>query len=178
MSALAEQHLALMSARSRLGLPVTPVKRISRNMVPAAPVLPEPVAKPEPPTPEPVKPILIPRAHWSSILREVSAKHNIDARTLLGSARYRDAVLARNEAFYRIRHEVRVNNEPMSYPEIGRRFGKDHTSVIHGVRRHQSMLDAGENQATPVNPDLEKIVGCGRKSPEHIGRPPFQGEVV
>lgn len=32
--------------------------------------------------------------------------------------------------------------------------------------------------AKPVNPGFEKRLDCGRKSSEHIGRPPFQSEVV
>jgi chromosomal replication initiation ATPase DnaA len=28
----------------------------------------------------------------------------------------------------------------MSYPEIGKRFNKDHTTILHGVRRHAARL--------------------------------------
>lgn len=49
-------------------------------------------------------------------------------------------VRARHCAMWRVKRET-----PWSLPSIGRSFGgRDHSSVIHGIRRHQARIDAGE----------------------------------
>lgn len=37
----------------------------------------------------------------------------------------------------------------MSFPAIGRRFGRDHTTILHGIRRYMAMIEA--NASTPIN---------------------------
>jgi len=32
----------------------------------------------------------------------------------------------------------------LSYPQMGRVMGRDHTTALHGVRRFKAMLEAGE----------------------------------
>jgi chromosomal replication initiation ATPase DnaA len=31
----------------------------------------------------------------------------------------------------------------MSLPQIGRQMGRDHTTILYGVRKYQAMIDAG-----------------------------------
>ena len=79
--------------------------------------------------------------HWSQIVHQVAKKHKLKAKDILGPSRFRVIVTARNEAFYRMRTEILVSGLPMSYPAIGRRFGgMDHTSVLHGVRKHAESI--------------------------------------
>lgn len=80
--------------------------------------------------------------HWMRILHEVAEKHRIGVKSLLSASKARNVVTARNEAFYRMRHEIVIAGEPMSFPLIASKFGKDHTTVIWGVRRHESRLGA------------------------------------
>ena len=83
--------------------------------------VPHEVAQPVEPTHEKVK----------RIKREVADKHGINVRDLEGPSRaivYSDA---RQEAMYRIRAETNL-----SYPRIGQHFGRDHTTVLHGVKMH------------------------------------------
>jgi hypothetical protein len=69
---------------------------------------------------------------WKRIALEVAAKHRLLLVDLLSVRRNRALVEARHEAMYRMKTET-----SMSFPEIGRRLGgRDHTTVMHGVRRH------------------------------------------
>lgn len=78
---------------------------------------------------------------WLVILREVARAHGIRADDIIGSGRIRKVVLARHEAAWRMRTEIVLRGEPMSFPEIGRRLGgRDHTSALHGFRMHEKRL--------------------------------------
>lgn len=75
---------------------------------------------------------------WKAIISEVCEKYGIDWIELASHRRSVPAVIARHEAMYRMRHET-----VMSLPAIGRRLGgRDHTSVIHGIRRHEERMAA------------------------------------
>ena len=59
---------------------------------------------------------------------------------LFSARRKANIVLAKFEAYWRCRNET-----PKTLPEIGRFFGgRDHTTVLHGVNKYQSYIDAGE----------------------------------
>jgi len=74
--------------------------------------------------------------HWKKIARVVASKHGLTFEDLMSRRRDRKSVAARFEAYYRIRNET-----TMSLPQIGMRFGgKDHTTVMHGIRRHTAKL--------------------------------------
>ena len=73
----------------------------------------------------------------TSIVAQVAARHGIAASTLL--ARTKVNSHARHEAMYEIRTQI---GKPLaSYPWIGRKMGRDHSTVMYGVRRHQKRLD-------------------------------------
>lgn len=65
-----------------------------------------------------------------AIVRAVAAKHGIDPQYLLGGYRSPPVVKARWEAFALIK--AYTGN---SYPEVGRFFGKNHSTVIYGIAR-------------------------------------------
>jgi DNA-binding transcriptional ArsR family regulator len=69
------------------------------------------------------------RPSWRIIAQEVSEKHNIPLKELQGSRRFKRLSVARREIFWRLRHE-----KGMSLLDIARKMGKDHTSVLHGLR--------------------------------------------
>ena len=78
---------------------------------------------------EPIDP-----GHWMDIIREVCAKHGVTKAELLSIRRARNIVAARHEAMWRMSKET-----SMSLPAIGRRMGdRDHTTVLHGIRRHEA----------------------------------------
>lgn len=73
-----------------------------------------------------------------SIIWQVAEKHGLSFSDLLSKRRFRPLAWARQEAMWRC-----ANETPSSLPEIGRALGKrDHTTVIHGIRRHEERMRA------------------------------------
>jgi hypothetical protein len=88
-------------------------------------------------------PAPVPR--WRQILDEVAEKHGIGVADITGGSRRYAIQPAKQEAAYRMRHEITVRGQPMSYPEIAKRMGMgDHTSALHAVRKHASRIDGGQ----------------------------------
>lgn len=78
-----------------------------------------------------------------SIIHEVAKKHNLTWIEITGAQRHAAFVHARQEIMYRASKETHA-----SLAQIGRTLGnRDHTTVIHGIRRHQERLD----KAQPVS---------------------------
>lgn len=74
--------------------------------------------------------------HWKIIVREVCEKHSVSIAEIIGNRRARHLVIARHEAFHRLSTET-----TMSLPQIGYRMGgKDHTTVLHGIRAHKKRM--------------------------------------
>jgi hypothetical protein len=72
------------------------------------------------------------------IVREVSLKHGVSREAMESETRATPAVMARQEAFYRLRHET-----SWGFARIGRFLGdRDHTTVMHAIKRHQYKLEA------------------------------------
>jgi len=73
------------------------------------------------------------RTSVADIVRETAAKHGLSVAVLLGHCRQRAYAWPRQEAYYRIFTEC----QHISYPEAGRRLGgRDHTTILHGVKAH------------------------------------------
>lgn len=78
------------------------------------------------------------RAATEQILAEVAEKHGVSVKQITGPSRLREVVRARFEAFYRISDEMGY-----SLLMIGKAVGgKDHSGVLHGIRKHKAMLEA------------------------------------
>ena len=76
-----------------------------------------------------------------AIKQQVASKHGVSIACLESASRNPRFVKARQEGYYRVRHEI----EGMSYPMIGRCFGgRDHTTVLHGERKHIERMKAGK----------------------------------
>lgn len=80
------------------------------------------------------------------IVRECAEKHGVTVDRVIGKARIKPVVHARQEAIYRIREELRpqaINPDAYSYPKIGRMFygangsGLNHSTVISSIRAHK-----------------------------------------
>lgn len=72
------------------------------------------------------------------IIREVAAKYGRTVDELTGPLRWRSIAWARQEAMFRLRNET-----TLSYPDIGRRLNRDHTTILHGVRAHAKRMAEG-----------------------------------
>lgn len=82
---------------------------------------------------------------WRTIVSEVCLAHGVTYLELCSIRRAVRIVAARQEAAYRLHHET-----TMSLPQIGFKLGgKDHTTILHGIRRHTAKL-RGEVYRHPV----------------------------
>lgn len=67
------------------------------------------------------------------LVDDVSARRGVTRAELCGRRRSRAVAAARHELWWLIRqHPERC----YSFPEIARLFGKDHTTVLHGITAH------------------------------------------
>jgi chromosomal replication initiator protein len=77
------------------------------------------------------------------IQRLVANHFNVTRQDILSSRRTATVVLPRQIAMY-----LSKALTPRSYPEIGRRFGgRDHTTVLHAVRKIEELLQADQSLA-------------------------------
>lgn len=75
-----------------------------------------------------------------SIAEEVAEKHNVTIDEMQSPRRQKRIVRARHEYCYRARHET-----THSYPRIGAFLGgRDHSTVIHGVKKWGELLERGD----------------------------------
>ena len=83
-----------------------------------------------------------PRKTISRICQEVAEKHGLTPVELRSARRSKNVVRARHEVFWRCKQETTA-----SLPQIGRLMGgKDHTTVLHGIRMHERrMREAAHN---------------------------------
>jgi chromosomal replication initiation ATPase DnaA len=65
-------------------------------------------------------------------LRRIARKHGVKPEAVLGRGRHRHTAMARHEFFLMLRDTL-----DMSYPEIGKLLGVDHTTVMAGVKKGQ-----------------------------------------
>lgn len=101
-------------------------------------VRPEPVPVVQVAVPAPVmvdiEAQVIPASPMQQIIKDVAAETGVSRDDLLGKSRLRTVVRARWIAMHRMRELG------YSYPAIGRRLGKDHTTVLSGVRKYKWQL--------------------------------------
>ena len=113
-----------------------------RSCEPLPPAEPPPVGAIEPPP----LPVLI-----EDIVRAVCIEFHMTKTELLSERRTKEVVVPRHLAFSLCKYLT-----TRSLPEIGRRFGdRDHTTVLHGVRKMAPVLDATKDgmpdDATPAH---------------------------
>ena len=66
------------------------------------------------------------------IIAEVALAHRVTVEDILGQGRSAPLVKARHEAMV----EVAIRRPAFSLPQIGRLFSRDHTSVLHVLRKY------------------------------------------
>lgn len=107
----------------------------------------------------------------TTILREVAAAHDLSVASIVGPSRFLPQIQARQEAMYRARAETGA-----SYSDIARRIGgRDHTTVLHGVRVHAARNGLAVPQGrypasgtTGSSPRQTELLAVLQTRPEHI----------
>ena len=83
------------------------------------------------------------------IIGEVSRFYNIEESVIRGTLKNKNTAEARQVAMYLIRTMTNL-----SLPEIGREFDRDHTTVMHGLKKVEQTL---QNSASPLNDTIRDI---------------------
>lgn len=104
--------------------------------------MPEHVEPPQDEVPFLPDEIPTPAATSAEIIKEVCLKYGVKVTELVSPIRAQFIIPARHEAMYRVREE-----RHLSWAQLARLFNRDHTSVIHGWRKHKALLVAQEDNA-------------------------------
>lgn len=96
-----------------------------------------------PPAPEP-----------DDIIREVAQAFQVQVAQILGRQRVRRLVRPRHVAMFLVRKHTGA-----SFPELGRRFRRDHTTVQHGCRKIEGELQT-DTELRQIVHTLERTFGC------------------
>lgn len=75
-----------------------------------------------------------------AVVVEEAALASVTPERLLSAHADRHTAHARFMAWYRIRQMIAADGKPFSLPRIGAWFGKDHTSVRHGIIRAEQII--------------------------------------
>ncbi len=86
------------------------------------------------------------RIRIEDIQKVVATHYNVSKQDLLSARRTRAIVRPRQIAMY-----LAKTMTPRSFPEIGKRFGgRDHTTVLHAVRKVEELAAADEALAQEI----------------------------
>ena len=114
--------------------------RITNQKPPQVKMLsPPPQPEPEviePPEPRDERPHPDPRMQ---ILRECAKEYGCTVSDMLGKYRNENIILARRKAMWRLH-----KRGTMSLTQIGRYLNKDHSTVLHALRKYEKSLAQGE----------------------------------
>ena len=83
------------------------------------------------------------------IISEVSRFYGIEETVLRGTLKNKSTAEARQIAMYLVRKMLNL-----SYPDIGREFGRDHTTVLHSVNKIESLLQKDDH---PLHKTIQDI---------------------
>lgn len=73
---------------------------------------------------------------WKDIVRGVAERHGLTLEDLIGDRRTRNVAYPRHEAMWALYETGRYTTT-----QIGRWFGRDHSSVCYAIREHQKRID-------------------------------------
>ena len=108
-------------------------------------------------TPPPAPPPPVTRVRFDQVLAGVATFYNTTTAHLVGPQRHRSIVHPRQVCMYLARRLTLLSQE-----EVGDRLGgRDHTTVMHGVRQVEARMGADPEWATQVRQVEWLIVGSG-----------------
>jgi len=80
------------------------------------------------------------RVSMKTVVAEISEMYGVTVADLHGPSRTRAISMARQHAMF-----VMADQPHLSLPMIGKFFDRDHTTVLHGVRRHKARMEAEQS---------------------------------
>ncbi|QEL14525.1 DnaA/Hda family protein [Limnoglobus roseus] len=90
----------------------------------------------------------------ADIVAAVAASFGVSPKELLGTSRLKTVMLARQTAIYLARTASKL-----SLPAVGREFGRDHSTVLHAVRKVEELLTKDADYAGTVKGLRTEISG-------------------
>ena len=109
--------------------------------------------------PQLYRPIMLSEDRRMRVLRTAAALFHVHPNEILGRDRHQTIALARHVAAYLFRCDG------LSYPEIGREMGRDHTTVMSGIKRIAAIVAAHHPETIAVRVHLAEIE-LGHTRPE------------
>jgi chromosomal replication initiation ATPase DnaA len=98
--------------------------------------------------PLPDRKIRLTQSVYDDAVAIAAAQYHCRPQQIDGESRIRRIAHARQFAMYLLRSKKNAAGGPLySYPEIGRMFGKDHTTAIHAYREVKKRLLEAEQEA-------------------------------
>ena len=125
--AIVEHYRAVRARIANPKLKSPPPPKPEAEMI-TPPELPEPPQE-ERPHPDP----------RMQILRECAREYGCTVSDMLGKCRNENIILARRKAMWRLH-----KRGTMSLTQIGRYLNKDHSTVLHALRKYEKSLAQGE----------------------------------
>lgn len=93
-----------------------------------------------------------------SIIDAVAIKHGLTRNQILSDSKSKPIVLARHEGYF-----IAVCETRLSLPQIGKKFRRDHTSILHGVRMHALRNGLPLPRGMTFNPRIREVgAKCGQ----------------
>lgn len=93
---------------------------------------------------------------------EATRRRSVTLADFFGTRRHYPLVQARQEVWYRMRLEA---NPPLSYSAIARIFGRDRTTIVHGIgkeaTRRGTMIDRRVRRVLPRPEDRPILAALG-----------------
>jgi len=99
-------------------------------MAPVIEEMPE-VEEPEAEEPAPWPRIWTPTQERLDLIAEIAEQHDVSLADVIGPSRFRHIINARFAAI----RAVRQRYPEMSLPQLGRLFNRDHTTILHALRK-------------------------------------------
>jgi hypothetical protein len=81
---------------------------------------------------------VVPAALFARVIEETATDHGLSPLDLLRKGRSHKIAHARQHAMWRLRSMTDAAGEPLyGFLTLGRAFGLDHTTILHGIRQHR-----------------------------------------
>ena len=87
---------------------------------------------------------------WRKIVKHVADRHGYCPQEILGKHRPDRLVSARLEAYWLVKEIT-----GMSYPHVGKIFGRDHSTVLYGIKEFEKRLVHGQ---VSIDPEMARSV--------------------
>lgn len=81
--------------------------------------------------------IITPHGRIALVVGRIAAEYGVTPADIMGDERTRNLSWARHAAFYEVKVATGAN-----LPRLARIFNRDHSTIIHGIRRHKERVAA------------------------------------